>query len=315
MQMEVIGGEQSPGGTEFSPEWQKRLESLQVPKDLSAEQQRLHLAQLLELQDQLLGELATQCTGEEPLDIKSELLSSLELSTNDETSFLHSPHSPATPQLEEYPLGQDVTETEQTTSSFPPSSGPSIASTEYLDLPVSRHEESTGKSTVDQGTQTAPHLEFSSKMTEVDTTFTQDLFCRSALVEKHAKHIDDIQNYYESQLEALRQQMTAQEERALQLRIAPEELDHSPLKMSERGPCELCKKCPVLSKQLNQLSQENQQLSNKCSGIEQDLEEHHKCVHYLININSLLFIVSHRGNTILHERNIKLQKQLVRLCL
>lgn len=325
-------------------EWQGRLEELQMKhKEESEEQQRLHLAQLLQLQDLLLNELVTQCSGSEPLDeaVKTEVLLSLglnqvegeeekdaslprpsmvpneQLHTVQSTGghFGHAPFLPATPNLT-----GDVDEEEAIVSHPPPAplntarhpspdqqplSSLSIASTEYLELPATSHGAPLSLQEIPPSPP-PPHNKESQAGLELAVSAaykTPQQFLpvapdagnwragshdksnsRSALMEKHARHIEDLQNYYETQISSLQQQLSlklsARRERPM---VSPSlspakntsparRLSFSPTKGRWQGRHSKHQEWP----DSEVLMKENQRLKSRCAGLEQQLEDHHK---------------------------------------
>lgn len=339
--------EKAPWDTELAPpDWQGRLESLQTKhNEQSLEQQRHHLAQLLQLQDLLLSELATQCSGEEPLDeeVKAEVLLSLGLNRADEGDTQHVnfqsslPHQkglrttggstgghfehcspPASPPLHGSPGDTEVDSNTPHSSPPPPASGGpqsdepraqpqlaslSPASTEYLELPGPSHTAALspmehpphacdGQETSDLSTpgSAMPQnfiTQSSGGVMVAGSSCHDESFSRSALMEKHAKHVEDLQSYYETQLASLQSQLSslklrAHRERAMAA-LSPvrnsspmRRLSFSPSKGRQVGHLGMQLEQPGGATQLEQLLRENQRLRGKCKGLEQQLEDCHK---------------------------------------
>lgn len=328
-------------------EWQGRLEELQLRhKEESTEQQRLHLAQLLQLQDILLNELATQCSGKEPLDeaVKKEVLLSLGLNhaereEEEDASLLPSsvvsqeqPHAAFHVQCtgshfehgsrsSSAPLSSSPGEKMMKDTQLPPlsqnvgvplldqrpSSSQSIASTEYLELPGTSHalspseiplsyppcghESPAGPEVAisDTATYNTPR-QFLSEVPHPDSsnwrTGSHDRnISRSTLMEKHARHVEDLQNYYETQLTSLQHQLSslklsAHRGRSLTSSSSSPTKNSSPTGKLTFSPAkERGHDCHGRHQEWpasEVLVKENQRLRNRCAGLEQQLEDLHK---------------------------------------
>ena len=191
------------------------MESLQQRhREESLQQQRVHLAQLRQLQGILLNELAVQCSEADGLDedVKAELLQSFGLNQTGEEELKDVGSSVRTP------LHESSTERDSqplSTMSTPvkparPHSSLSTASTEYLELPVGGH--TPFRSPVQPPVSSPNELDNLAVSQLVTCNMPPQLFddhsgssydSRSALMEKHAKHITDLQAYYEAQISDL----------------------------------------------------------------------------------------------------------------
>ena len=340
-----------PGDSENVPgAWQDRLESLKLRhKEESLEQQRLHLAQLRQLQDVLMSELAKQCnSGAEELDedVMAELLESLSLgqvqveggkpkvgisqgclgeeeegltahggSVDGSVSPIHTP-------LQESPCSVDHSDTTQPwplgTESTPvkpkdplAQSSLSIASTEYLELPTSRNNKPLPatkhslspplSSIVDQDDTTrsaissvpAPSLSThgvppqQASLLDASDWSNSSHDTRSALMEKHTRHIEDLQAYYETQLSCLQEQLSSFKLRALREKALaspsaqiPEQLfpshrlSYSPSKGRLRHYSR--QQQEMVGDQVHKLMRENRLLQEQCSELEQQVDDSRK---------------------------------------
>ena len=258
-----------------------QMESLhQKHREESLQQQRLHLVQLRQLQGILLNELATQCSGAEELDeeVKAELLQSIGFNQTVEEELKDSVRTPLH-ESSTYERDSDTTQSLRSTpvkppvSNHPPYSSLSTASTEYLELPVGSHTPFCSPTI--KPTLSSPNKLDNLQLTThnmppevLDSCNSHD--SRSALMEKHAKHIEDLQVYYEAQLSDLQEKLTSLQVAEIsprgRLSYSPSRVHHhSKSKRRERmgGDCQL-------------VMRENRLLKEKCAGLEQQIEDYHK---------------------------------------
>ena len=310
-----------PGDSENVPgAWQDRLESLKLKhKEESLEQQRLHLAQLRQLQDVLMSELAKQCNsgaGELDEDVMTELLESLSLGQvqvegGNPKVGISQDCLGEEEGLTAHGGGVDGSVSPIRTPLQESPSSLSIASTEYLELPTSRNNKPLPatkhslslplSSIVDQDDMTrsaiasvpAPSLSThgvppqQASLLDASDWSNSSHDTRSALMEKHTRHIEDLQAYYETQLSCLQEQLSSFKLRALREKALaspsaqiPEQLfpSHRLSYSPSRGRLRHYSRQQqeMVGDQVHKLMRENRLLQEQCSELEQQVDDSRK---------------------------------------
>ncbi len=206
---------QQPEELRKTEEWQDKLSSLQDQhKNESLHQQQEHLVQLKHLQTQLLRELSSDMITEGTVSVqdkqvtsprktdekekKKEFPSPEKHSINTESQDIPSPaHSldffqlPRTnPVVEHSPIASPPHK-----ASYPPS--PTQTPPHKILDPLSAWGESEIRS-----------LQISWKGTRTPLSCSKgDTLSRASLLAKHAKHVEDLKKYYDSEIQQLQEQL------------------------------------------------------------------------------------------------------------